>query len=615
MGIISLITIKNYNIMETRRLLFFIFIMCSIFTYSQSSFYYYKGTKVPIEPDRQKVAVFTEKGKSADELIKVSSLNLKLTSEQIRDVKYNISVLELKEAIDEKNYNTLLSTLKKGDNILMVQPCFKSQEGKELVTSNYLYIKLKDEKDLSKLELYAEKLNLEIVERNRYMPLWYTLRTTPETPLNALETANQLFETKEFAAAAPDLVSDDRLCVNDPSFSQQWGLNNTTYPEYDVSACQAWSYATGSGVKIAILDQGIQLTHQDLAANIYPLSYDSESNSSPSLIFGDHGTHCAGIAAAVRNNGIQIAGVAPGAKLISVSNSLYSTANSRIKRADGINWAWKNGADIISNSWGSSEQFEVIDEAIDSAFYLGRYGRGTVVVFAAGNNYRNPVSYPANCRPGILAVGSITNTGTLSSFSNLGPGMDVVAPGSSILSTVLNNGIGTKSGTSMACPHVAGIAALVIQRNPYLTSDQVNAVIESSAKKIGSIPYNPGYENGTWNTEFGYGLADAYNAVINTPLGMYYSNSTEDESTALQIGDIFPNPVSDQATVVFTLPVYANSQIRINSVFNTSVVYTYYVAEDISETTIDVSSLPSGIYSVSIISDGQKLDTKKLIKQ
>ena len=87
----------------------------------------------------------------------------------------------------------------------------------------------------------------------------------------------------------------------------------------DISACAAWNYATGRNIKIGVLDQGIDMDHIDLVENVSSLSYDTETNTSPSILYGDHATHCAGIAAAVRNNGIHVAGVAPDAKLVSIS--------------------------------------------------------------------------------------------------------------------------------------------------------------------------------------------------------------------------------------------------------------------------------------------------------
>ena len=199
---------------------------------------------------------------------------------------------------------------------------------------------------------------------------------------------------------------------------------------------------------------------------------------------------------------------------MSISNTLSGTPNSRMKRADGINWAWQNGADIISNSWGSGVPYQIIDDAINNALQNGRNGKGTIIVFATGNN-NGSVNYPANSNANILSVGAITSTGTRSSFSNYGSQLDVVAPGSNILSTTLNNGTTSFDGTSMATPHVAGVCALVLAVNPCLTVQQVRDIIEQTSQKVGGYSYTStaGRPNGTWNSQMGYGLVDAYAAV------------------------------------------------------------------------------------------------------
>jgi subtilisin family serine protease len=358
-----------------------------------------------------------------------------------------------------------------------------------------------------------------------------------------LNIANYFYETGLFASAVPDFLSDDLLCTNDPNFFELWGLQNNSYPNIDVHACSVWEITRGSDATVAVLDQGIELTHNDLSPNISSLSYDTESNTSPSQVFGNHGTHCAGTVGAIRNNNLQIAGVAPECILMSISNSLAATPNSRIKRADGINWAWHHGADIISNSWGSSVQYDVIDEAIDSALIYGRNGKGAVIVFASGNDY-GVVSYPANSNPNIIVVGAINRNGTRASFSNYGTQLDIVAPGVDILSTIPNNSIDYMDGTSMACPHVAGVAALVLSVNPNLTQVQVQQIIESTAQKVRTDSYTysttSGYPNGTWNNQMGYGLVDAYAAVqAACPAIVNFTNQTvTSDTTVVSCGDI-----------------------------------------------------------------------------
>ena len=371
------------------------------------------------------------------------------------------------------------------------------------------------------------------------MPLWYILSVSPSAGGNAVDIANSLWESGKFAAALPDLCSVGDLCSNDPLFGLQWGLCNGDFPDMDISASPAWEYATGKGVRIAILDSGVDMSHIDLAANISNLSYNTETGTSPSASNGEHATHCAGIAAAIKDNGIQIAGVAPEAEIISISSSFDSTTNSRIKRAEGIVWAYQHGADIISNSWSSSSPHAAIDEAIYDAFRYGRHGKGCVVVFASGNDTTNInlVKYPANCNDTILAVGAIKNDGSRADFSHYGAALDIVAPGVNVLSTLPHNKTGYNDGTSMACPHVAGVAALILERNSELTATQVNSIINGNAKKIEGVDFDVTKSDGTWNEEYGYGLVDAYSAVINTPGTVYIQDETITGSRVISAAD------------------------------------------------------------------------------
>ena len=405
-------------------------------------------------------------------------------------------------------------------------------ENKEVFASPYFYVKLKNEKDIDLLTSYLEKYRLKIDRNSAYMPLWYVLSLTLDSEKCSLEIANELYESGDFAASEPDLCADNLACSNDPLFNQQWGLHNSVHPNIDISVESAWNYATGKNIKIAILDDGVTLNNDDLTSNISGLSFDTGSYSSPSRIYnyGFHGTHCAGIAAAIKNNNFQIAGVAPDATIVPISNSLALSYQNSFKLANGITWAYEHDVDVISCSWYAIQNQE-LDDAIQNAFTYGRYGKGCVVVFASGNkedvNDSCSVKYPANCNEKILVVGAIDSTGTRAPYSNYGIGLDLVAPGDSILSTLPYNTTGRKSGTSMACPHVAGVAALILERNSELTVDQVNSIICSNTKKVPNLnEYTETKSYGSWSNHYGYGLVDAYTSLIDTPDKAYIQNDT-----------------------------------------------------------------------------------------
>ena len=332
---------------------------------------------------------------------------------------------------------------------------------------------------------------------------------------------------------ALNLDCDGNLTFPDDTlFNQQWGLYNSYYSGIDISVVCAWDYATGNNIKIAIIDTGVAHEHIDLESNIDNLCFDAGSGSTQRILYenGVHGTHCAGIAAAVKDNITHIAGVAPDAKIVSISNSLslLSRQNSEAL-ARGINWAYQHDVDVISCSW-IAYSIPELDNAIYNALRYGRHGKGCVVVFAAGNKFSfdnsYDVKYPANCNDTILVVGSINSAGERAFDSCYGTELDLVAPGVGILSTVRYNTTMMDSGTSMACPHVAGVAALILERNSELTVSQVNSIICSNAKKIPTANFNENKPYGLWNNQYGYGLVDAYSSVINTPGTAYVQNDT-----------------------------------------------------------------------------------------
>jgi subtilisin family serine protease len=439
-----------------------------------------------------------------------------LSSNIIRYDKNSLSTVDLRWAVVKTN-ETLNQAI---TSVIYEAPYFLSETGKELGLSHLLYVKLNSNSDLSKLETLAFSNNVEIIGNNEFMPLWYTLACSKESNGNALEIANKFYETGLFVSCQPDLMCDDDLCcVNDTYFSSQWNLANTGQhggtSGMDINYCNARSVTQGtSNVIVAVIDEGIELDHPDI--NVYSVSYDTETGTPPSILYGAHGTECAGIIAAKTNNNLGIAGISPSCPVMSISNSLAGTPDSRQKRADGFNFARLNGAAVISNSWGSSVSYQIINDAISNALIYGRNGKGCVVVFASGNDYSSTVSYPANCNPDIIAVGAMDNNGQRASFSNYGVALDVVAPGVNIYTTYPGyNYISSFSGTSAACPHVAAIAALILSVNPSLTQKQVADIIEQTARKVGSYSYatTSGRPNGTWNNEMGYGLVDAFAAL------------------------------------------------------------------------------------------------------
>jgi subtilisin family serine protease len=305
---------------------------------------------------------------------------------------------------------------------------------------------------------------------------------------------SQLIKNPEVEYAEPNYLAHVTQIPNDPYYNQQWGLR-------DIQAHPAWdkvSPAQRGNVTIAVLDTGINAGHEDLQASIVPGYNFIDNNDNPVDGHG-HGTHVAGIAAAITNNGKGIAGVAGGAKImpIKVMNDRGSGDYAGI--INGIKYAADRGAQVISMSLGGPGSSQAMQDAVDYAI-----SRGASVVAASGNS-NSAVAFPGNCN-GVITVGAVDSSNQRASFSNYGPEMDVVAPGVNIISSYKGaaNSYTAMSGTSMATPFVAGVTALVRAANPNLTSAQVTQIIDQAATDLGTA----GFDN-----YYGYGLVDANQAV------------------------------------------------------------------------------------------------------
>ncbi len=277
---------------------------------------------------------------------------------------------------------------------------------------------------------------------------------------------------------------------NDPSYGQQYGLTR-------IQAHLAWDiWQPQRTVYIAIIDTGIDSNHPDLTnkmrrhAGGAVYGYNTLNNSTNALDDNGHGTHCAGIAAAEINNGVGIAGVAAWNPAVSNANSyvqlmpvkvLNSSGSGSLDAvARGITWAADNGAHILSLSLGAGAGSQQLQDAVNYA-----WNRGCLVVVAAGNGGSSSPQYPAYYTNSI-AVAATDSTDTLASFSQYGSWVDIAAPGVNILSTYPSNRYQSLSGTSMACPHVAGAAAVLWSHNPSLTNAQLRSALETNVD-----PYQP----------------------------------------------------------------------------------------------------------------------------
>ena len=337
-----------------------------------------------------------------------------------------------------------------------------------------------------------------------------------------LDITEQLKAEPAIEYAQPNYVYYALGIPNDPGFSQQWGLTKVRAP-------QAWDVTKGSdAVTIAIVDSGIDLGHPDLAGKIVAGWDYVDSDSVPQDENG-HGTHVAGIAAAMTNNGVGVAGMSWNAKImpVRVLNRYGQGYTDQI--AAGILWAAQHGAKVINLSLGGVSYDATMQDAINQA-----YNAGCLVVAAMGNcrtgceigsiTYINPTMYPA-ADLHVMAVAATGPSDGYAFYSQYGSHCDIAAPGGDmytyhdpdgIYSTMPTYDVDLTTddyfykhydflhGTSQATPFVAGLAALVWATNPSLSPDQVQGIIQDTAVDLGSTG---------WDPTFGWGRIDALAAV------------------------------------------------------------------------------------------------------
>ena len=333
---------------------------------------------------------------------------------------------------------------------------------------------------------------------------------------------------------------------NDPMMNRLWGLDNRITPSFDINVVPVWeNYTSGNpNVIVAVVDEGVDLRHEDLADNCLSEGHYNAVNDNSYIMAGEHGTHVAGTIAAVSNNGKGIAGIAGGDKKNGQAGVKIMSCQIFMENADGttssaggaaaIKWGADHGAVISQNSWGytfdkdgdgkltGDELNKALNARIDpsdkaAVDYFNKYAgcdkqgnqlpgspmKGGVVIFAAGNDGISmgaPAEYD-----GVIAVGAVASDGSKSSFSNYGDWVDICAPGSDIVSTLPNNRYVSMDGTSMACPHVSGVAALIVSHfgGPGFTNEMLKDKLLSSAN---TAIISQAYQIG--------GLVDTYGAFV-----------------------------------------------------------------------------------------------------
>lgn len=565
---------------------------------TNDNYYWYEGKRIELFLNKSFVNIVVDSAYTKTSSFKMLESNLDFESTCYESCDDLVKIYFKKNTNSLSDYEQRVYNLLEDKNIKCVLPFFERGHSADPIGTSYLfYVKLKTQYGISELKKIVGKVGLKVIKDVPYTPQWYIISMRESIFSNSIDASNYLYDTGCFDDVDPAFMFDFKPCstVNDPLYSQQWGLKNITYPAYDINIEDAWDISTGNNVLVAVVDGSIDVTHYDLNQNIDSKCYDTHTNTfTRPLPYSYHGTHVAGTIAAVGNNSLQVAGVAYNSKIMGISHRMNVSPTASAEFASGINYAWSNGADIINNSWGdqggqyyNNLHSTILDNAIMDAMQYGRSSRGAIVVFAAGNFGHTGaiIDYPANSNDNILVVGSIDNNGYRAYKSGYGAKLDVVAPGENIISTIVNNGVSYMNGTSMATPHVSGVAALILSKANSLTREEIVRIIELTSQKInpgGSYTYGTYYNryNGAWNNEMGYGLVDAHRSALFAE-NAYIILPSSPGMNALVNGVYYPNTSilsvylgGADKTVILELP---------SNLINSS--YTYFWRQYTSTTT------------------------------
>jgi subtilisin family serine protease len=547
-----------------KKLLYLLLLMAGVVVHAQKTAtiaYYYQGNKISFPVNNNRLVIQLRAGENLQVRRSQVATLLQVPDTAVKTMATRQLIsARLPDGITAEQARNVQAALAKQPYLDFVHPCFTSAYGKDMGYADQLVVKLKSTTSEAMLLQLIKKTRSSLVKKYAFAQHIYLLSAGAANRYDALALANLFFETGLFVYAQPDCSLFDGLFTdpNDPLYAYQWGHNNTASPlQYngvagtDMKLQLAWAVSTGAGIKVAVLDEGVDTGHADLKANLLQ-GFDCVSGTSnpgdgrPLSPARAHGTACTGIIAAVANNGIGVAGVAPDCKIIPINLSAANGSfTSELNIAAGFDYAWQNGADIISNSWGGGSPSDVLDDAIHRALTMGRGGKGSVVLFASGNN-NAALSYPAVI-PGVISVGGVNMCGKRKSpasaacdgegwGASYGVGLDVTAPCVKIATTDISGAAGYNTaagtggdyfmrfnGTSSATPNTTGVVALILGANSSLTVSQARNVLESTCDKLPAYGYTmvAGQPNGSWNPETGHGLVNAFNAVQTALSGVY----------------------------------------------------------------------------------------------
>lgn len=408
-----------------------------------------------------------------------------------------------------------------------------NDDGRVVIATDELTVQLVPDLGPDAVAAELAAAGLTVLTELRFAPNLFEVRTTTG---NALAASVALHDNPRFVFAEPSFIEHvpARFTPADPRYPEQWQWNNTGAgggtAGADVSAEQAWDHTRGAGIRVAVIDNGFDADHEDLAAGVGAGSGFFAAGSPATFTVGtagmpdsDHGTFCAGMVGAREGNGVGGVGAAPDSELMLVA-CLVDQVGTQVTLARALAYAANpsvevpaadpaTGADIIVSSLGPNGAnwalMTVLELAIESAAVNGRGGLGTAIFWAASNGANVSVSLDqVVSHPDVIAVVRSTRN-DLEDNAARGPEVELIAPGVQVVSTRSGNLYGASTGTSFAAPCAAGCAALALSADTGMTRDQLRQLMRDTADQIGGVVYDATGHN----DDYGFGRVNAAAAV------------------------------------------------------------------------------------------------------
>jgi subtilisin family serine protease len=420
-----------------------------------------------------------------------------------------------------------------------VRRVYRAADGRLRIESNRLIVRTHATWSLREAAAEFDKLGLRLVRPLAFIPNGFEVASSPN---DSLRQARALVEDRQVVYAEPDFIEEvpPRAQPSDPFYQWQWQWSNDGsnggVAGADVGAEAAWDKTLGDGVRVAVIDNGFDMKHPDLAPGVAGGGYFIDDGigsptfvpyvaNDPGFPIGNHGTFCLGMVGARWNNGVAGVGGAPRCGLVPIA-CLQDQLGTQATLARAVAYAAQpqledasapadGGADIISCSLGPGAgpflMTSVLRDAIDYVVTNGRGGQGTPVFWAVSNEPQRVALDEVCSYSNTIAVGRSTRI-DMEDGSAYGPELDFLAPGVSVFSTKGAGGFGSGTGTSYAAPCAAAIGALVAARNPAFTWIEIRDRLRSTCKKIGTDAY-VGQAFGGRNDRYGFGRVDAAAAL------------------------------------------------------------------------------------------------------